>query len=125
MAVIVPAIIVQLIHEEAPKVNAPDRGDNNFPQVTQAQSDSDVPGSFSPAYRRSMSTKHIRTVADLVRFGAGLRIDCVECGASKTLDGFEAAKVGGGAGTLAALRSRLKCSRCGEKAARMAILPPV
>jgi len=23
-----------------------------------------------------MSTKHIRTIADLVRFGAGLRIEC-------------------------------------------------
>lgn len=71
-----------------------------------------------------MSTKHIRTVADLVRFGAGLRIDCVECGASRTLDGLEAAKLGG-AGTLAALCSRLKCGRCGVKAAKMAILPPV
>lgn len=71
-----------------------------------------------------MSTKHIRTVADLVRFGAGLKIECGDCGASKTVDGFEAAKLGG-AGSLASLRTRLKCGRCGVKAARLAILPPV
>lgn len=71
-----------------------------------------------------MSTKHIRTIADVVRFGAGLRIDCTSCGATRTLDGFEAGRMAG-AGSLKALQSRLKCSRCGVRAARLAILPPV
>ena len=73
---------------------------------------------------RRVSTKHIRSIADLVRFGAGLRIDCAGCGASKTLDGYEAGRLGG-AGSLAALARRLRCSRCGVKDAKMAILPPV
>ena len=71
-----------------------------------------------------MSTKHIRTVADLVRFGAGLRIDCGGCGASRTVDGYEAAKLGG-AQPLADLRRRLKCGRCGVREAVITILPPV
>ena len=72
-----------------------------------------------------MSTKHIRTVADLMRFGAGLRVECGGCGASRTLDGYQAAKIGGGAGPLSALAMRLKCARCGAKEARLMILPPV
>ena len=71
-----------------------------------------------------MSTKHIRTIADLVRFGAGLRVECGSCGAARTLDGYQAARLGG-AQPLAALARRLKCSRCGSKEARLAILPPV
>jgi ribosomal protein L44E len=71
-----------------------------------------------------MSTKHIRTTADLVRFGAGLRIECASCGAARTVDGFEAGKLGG-VQPIEALRRRLKCSRCGAKDARLAILPPV
>lgn len=72
-----------------------------------------------------MSTKHIRSIADLVRFGAGLRIDCAGCGASRTMDGFEAAKLSSGASGLPALARRLKCARCGAKDARLAVLPPV
>ena len=72
-----------------------------------------------------MSTKHIRTIADLVRFGAGLRIECTGCGAARTLDGFEAAKIGGGASRLSVLARRLRCARCGTKEARLMILPPV
>lgn len=71
-----------------------------------------------------MSTKHIRTIADLVRFGAGLRVECTSCGAARTLDGYQAAKLGG-ARSLETLARRLKCSRSGEKDARLAILPPV
>lgn len=71
-----------------------------------------------------MSTKHIRTVADLVRFGSGLRVECGSCGAARTLDGYQAARLGG-AQPLAALARRLKCSRCGCKEARLAVLPPV
>ena len=71
-----------------------------------------------------MSTKHIRTIADLCRFGAGLRIECGDCGAARTVDGFEAGKLAG-AGSLAKLRARLRCARCGGKAAKLAILPPI
>ena len=71
-----------------------------------------------------MSTKHIRTTADLVRFGAGLRIECANCGAARTVDGFEAGKLGG-VQPIDALRRRLKCGRCGAKETHLAILPPV
>ena len=72
-----------------------------------------------------MSTKHIRTIGDLVRFRAGLKIECSSCGAAKTLDGFEAVKIGGGASRLSVLAGRLRCARCGTKEARLIVLPPV
>ncbi len=71
-----------------------------------------------------MSTKHIRTVADLCRFGCGMKIKCGECGAAKSLDGYQ---LGGmvGAGSIAVIRKRFKCMRCGAKAASLTVLPPV
>jgi len=71
-----------------------------------------------------MSAKHIRTIADLVRFGAGLRIECGDCGSSRTVDGIEAGKLAGAA-QLTDLARRLKCARCGGKAPKLMILPPV
>jgi len=71
-----------------------------------------------------MSTKHIRTVSDLVRFGAGLKIECGDCGASRTLGGYDVAKVGG-CGRLDDFERRCKCSRCGRKNAKLMILPPL
>jgi len=68
-----------------------------------------------------MSTKHIRTTADLVRFGAGLKIECAS-GASRTMDDFEVAKRCG-TGALRDMAARLKCARCGAKEARLTILP--
>ena len=44
--------------------------------------------SFSSTYATSMSTRHIRTAADLVRFKAWLEITCTECGNSRTVDGY-------------------------------------
>jgi len=38
-----------------------------------------------------MSTKHIRSTADLVRFGASLKIECGHCGAARTRTGPEIA----------------------------------
>ena len=35
-----------------------------------------------------MSTKHVRTIADLARFGCGLKIECGRCDNCRTLDGF-------------------------------------
>ena len=70
-----------------------------------------------------MSTKHVRTVSDLVRFRCGLRIDCGDCGSSRTVTGYEAAKIGG-VGLLEGLARRLKCGRCGQKQARLTVLSP-
>ena len=70
-----------------------------------------------------MSTKHIRNAADLARFNAGLRIECVSCGNCTTMDGFTAAKAFG-TGSLSAVAPRLKCSRCGAKEAKLSVLSP-
>jgi hypothetical protein len=71
-----------------------------------------------------MSTKHIRTAADLVRFGAALKVDCCHCGASRTLDGPEAVKACGSA-PLKGLSRRFRCQRCGMKQALVTVLPPL
>jgi len=71
-----------------------------------------------------MIFRHIRTNSDLVRFAAGLRIGCGDCGASRTLDGFQAGKLAG-AVTFTELRRRLRCDRCVGKAAQLAVLPPI
>ena len=73
---------------------------------------------------RRMSTKHVRTTGDLVRFGAALKIDCTGCGASRTLNGAASVQVFGLA-PLSHARARAKCSRCGSKAARFIVLPPL
>jgi ribosomal protein S27AE len=71
-----------------------------------------------------MSTKHIETAADLVRFSASIRIDCGKCGATRTLSGAQMVKACG-AGDLQTSERRLKCSRCGGKEAWLTILPPL
>lgn len=58
-----------------------------------------------------MSTKHIRTAADLVRFKASVRVVCGECGLSKTMSGQMVVKAGG-VGSLAQVCTRFRCSRC-------------
>lgn len=70
-----------------------------------------------------MSTKHIRSAADLVRFDAGLKIECLDCGNCVTLSGFEVAKRGG-SGDLRKLKQRLRCSRCRGRSSRLTVLPP-
>jgi hypothetical protein len=71
-----------------------------------------------------MSTKHIETAADLVRFGASVKIECGSCGAARTLSGPEMVKACG-AGPLRTAQRRLKCGRCKAKAARLVVLPPL
>jgi hypothetical protein len=71
-----------------------------------------------------MSFKHVGTAADLVRFGASLRIECTICAAANTLSAAEVVKRCG-PGDLERIRRRLKCERCGKKAARLVVLPPV
>jgi hypothetical protein len=71
-----------------------------------------------------MSAKHIRTTADLVRFGAALRIDCRFCSAARTMSGTEVCRALGTCGFDAA-EARLRCGRCGGKGAKVTVLPPV
>ena len=49
-----------------------------------------------------MSIKHIHTIADLVWFRAGLKIECGDCGADRTLDGYQPARLGAGTSSIAA-----------------------
>jgi len=70
-----------------------------------------------------MSYKRVATAADLVRFRCSLKVECTYCGAARTLSGAEVHAVHGKA-DLARLAPRLKCTRCGEKAARLTVLPP-
>ena len=71
-----------------------------------------------------MSYKHVGTAGDLVRFGCSLKVECTHCGAARTLSGIEVHEVNGRR-QLASLTPRLKCHRCGRKAARIVVLPPV
>jgi len=73
--------------------------------------------------REGMSTKHVRSAADLARFKCGLKIECGGCGNSRTLDGIEVAKTYG-IKPFAAIQQRMKCSRCGAKEARLTVLSP-
>lgn len=71
-----------------------------------------------------MSYKHVGTAADLVRFGASLRIECTTCAAASTMSGAEVVHRCG-PGDLERIRRRVKCQRCGAKGARLVVLPPV
>jgi len=70
-----------------------------------------------------MSTKHVRSAADLARFKCGLKIECGGCGNSRMLDGIEVAKTYG-IKPFAVIQQRMKCSRCGAKEARLTVLSP-
>jgi len=70
-----------------------------------------------------MSTKHVRTAADLARFKCALKIECGSCGNSTTMNGFDIAKAYG-TKSFAEIRPRMKCSRCGAKDASLTILSP-
>jgi len=83
-----------------------------------------VPFMFLSAYRLAMSFKRVATVADLVRFRASLRIECGDCAAAHTLGPMEVV-TRCGTGSLDRIRKRLVCTRCGRKAARLVVLPPV
>jgi len=70
-----------------------------------------------------MSTKHVRSAADLARFKCALRIECGGCGNARTLTGFDVAKTYG-TRSFAEIKRRMKCSRCGEKDAQLTVLSP-
>ena len=69
-----------------------------------------------------MSTKHVRTTADLVRFGVGVAVECGSCGRSERYEAWDVAKAFGAA-SLATVQRRLKCSACGAKKARLIVDP--
>jgi hypothetical protein len=71
-----------------------------------------------------MSYKHIGTAADLVRFGCSLRVECTACSAANTMSGAEVVRKCG-PGDLARIKRRLKCARCGRKAAQLVVLDPL
>lgn len=71
-----------------------------------------------------MSDKHARTGADVLHFGASVRIDCRACGASRTLSGAQFAQECG-TGSIGITAKRLKCSRCGGKRAQLFVVPPL
>ena len=70
-----------------------------------------------------MSTKHVRTGGDVLRFGCRVKVTCGACGSSRTFAAFDWVMAAGG-GSLEAARRRLKCGQCGKKAARVAAMPP-
>jgi len=70
-----------------------------------------------------MSTKHVRTAADLVRFKTALKVECGRCGNSRTLTGYDVAKLCG-TQDLRYIRDRLKCSLCGAREASLTVLSP-
>ncbi|HEY4071262.1 MAG TPA: hypothetical protein VGM04_06880 [Sphingomicrobium sp.] len=71
-----------------------------------------------------MSYKHVATAGDLVRFGCSLKVECAHCGAARTMNAVEVHRVHGNA-NLIHLAPRLKCRRCGKKAAKLTVLGPV
>jgi hypothetical protein len=70
-----------------------------------------------------MSTKHVRSAADLARFKCALRIECGSCGNSTTVNGFDVAKAYG-TRPFSEIKPRMRCSRCGAKEALLTILSP-
>lgn len=70
-----------------------------------------------------MSTKHVRTAADLIRFKTALKVECGRCGNSRTLSGFDVVKLCG-TQELRHIQDRLKCSMCGERKAKLTVLSP-
>ena len=71
-----------------------------------------------------MSTKHIRTTGDLMRFDAALKVTCRSCGAARTFSAVDAVMAFGNV-PLWHTEERLRCARCGKKSAKVETLSPV
>jgi hypothetical protein len=71
-----------------------------------------------------MSTKHVRTTGDLMRFGCALKVECTHCYSARTLSATAALK-GLGFVELRRVSRRFRCLRCGMKMAKVVVLPPV
>ena len=65
-----------------------------------------------------MSTKHVRTTGDLVRFGLKLTIECGQCHSTNIVTGAELAQFGTRT-NLASLQLRLRCSQCSARSAKL------
>lgn len=76
------------------------------------------------AHTPSTLTRTLMSAPSPISLRAGLRVAPDSCGAARTLDGYQAAKLGG-AQPLGARAPCRKCSRCGFKDDRVKILPPV
>ena len=72
---------------------------------------------------RRMSTKHIRPVADLVRFKCALRITCGACGNANTVSGYQVVQASGKL-DLQQFQAKLKCSLCGAREAVLSTIRP-
>ena len=70
-----------------------------------------------------MSTKHVRTTGDLLRFGCSLKIECCFCGHLHVLSPRAAVKALGNA-PLRGVSRRFRCLSCGFKQARIQFLSP-
>jgi hypothetical protein len=79
---------------------------------------------FLSPYCGGMSTKHVRTTGDLIRFGCALKVECTHCLSARTLSANAAVK-GLGLVDLRGTSRRFRCLRCGMKSARIVVLPPV
>ena len=69
-----------------------------------------------------MSTKHVRTTGDLIRFRLKLKIECLACGSTNLLTVPEVSQKLGGGVYLDDLQSRLRCSGCDARTARLSYL---
>jgi hypothetical protein len=68
-----------------------------------------------------MSTKHVRTGGDVLRFGSSVKVDCGHCGSSRTFAAMDWVMVAGG-GSLEAARRRLKWGQCRRNASRVSAM---
>ena len=71
-----------------------------------------------------MSTKHIRTTGDVVRFGCALLVECTHCHNTRTFDA-KAVLLAFGNWPLKGIAQRCRCTRCGFKQARARVLNPL
>ena len=71
-----------------------------------------------------MSTKHIRTTGDLLRFDGRMKVTCRDCGSNKTFRASDAVMAFGNV-PLWHTEERLKCSHCGKRRAKVEALGPV
>jgi hypothetical protein len=78
--------------------------------------------SFRRGYPGRMSTKVIRTGADVVGFGASVKVTCRACGTDRILSGLDFARECG-TGSLGTTAKHLKCDNCAEKRAQLLVLP--
>ena len=61
----------------------------------------------------------------MMRHGCSLRIECTHCGRASTMSPLEVYKLHGSRLLVGLTPPRLKCKRCGKKAAKTALLGPV